>query len=198
MGPRAIGHHQVHVESDEERRQDSEKKGGKGPEPDDGAEVWSVSAEVEGHHLATGTESVVVLWGGRRTSVPLARYEIHTEAVTSVRFRGGREPLLLLHHRLPLDGAAVLERALRLHRALVLVAHLPQHLHLLAPHVRHRAAARLDPRLPLRARRAHAQGRHGGGRARGGGARRVPHPGALLGLEDRPSISDDAASAMLI
>ena len=47
-------------------------------------EVWSVS--VQSHLLAAGTESAVVVWDVRHTSTPLARYELHTEAVTQVRF----------------------------------------------------------------------------------------------------------------
>lgn len=63
---------------------------------DDGTEVWSVSVAPSSHLLAAGTETAVVLWDLRRTARPYARYEVHTEAVTQVRFRpGGGEPLLL-------------------------------------------------------------------------------------------------------
>ena len=57
---------------------------------DDGAEIWSVSVEPHlGHLIAMGTESGVVLWDVRRASAPLARYDVHTEAVTQVRFNPG-------------------------------------------------------------------------------------------------------------
>lgn len=59
------------------------------PAADDGSEVWSVSVEPEAHLVATGTETAVVLWDVRRLTTPLARYEVHTEAVTQVRFRPG-------------------------------------------------------------------------------------------------------------
>ena len=50
----------------------------------DGDEVWCVSAQNAGHLLAAGTESGVLVWDVRKPSAPLARYEVHTEAVTQV------------------------------------------------------------------------------------------------------------------
>ena len=55
-------------------------------------EVWSVSAE--GSYLAAGTNKAVVVWDVRQTRTPLARYEMHTEAVTQVRFVPGTRRLV--------------------------------------------------------------------------------------------------------
>ena len=66
---------------------------GSGREADAGNdEVWSASADA--FLLAAGTETAVVLWDVRKAARPITRYEVHTEAVTAVRFRphsgGGR------------------------------------------------------------------------------------------------------------
>jgi len=56
---------------------------------DVGEDIWSVHIEGSSPSLALGCESAVVVWDLRRTATPLARYEIHTEAVTQVRWRPG-------------------------------------------------------------------------------------------------------------
>lgn len=48
-------------------------------------EIWSLDLG-QTHILATGTESAVVLWDARKPEAPLCRWEVHTEAVTQVRF----------------------------------------------------------------------------------------------------------------
>ena len=58
----------------------------------DDDEVWSVSAE--GLYVAAGTNNAVVVWDVRQTARPLARYEMHTEAVTQVRFLPGSRHLV--------------------------------------------------------------------------------------------------------
>ena len=61
---------------------------------DDGTEVWSV--DVKAQMLAAGTESGIVIWDVRHTATPLTRYEVHTEAVTQVRFCATDERPLLI------------------------------------------------------------------------------------------------------
>jgi len=51
-------------------------------------EVWSISAS-DGPLLAAGTDKAVVLWDLRKASAPVASLEVHTEAVTAVRFQPG-------------------------------------------------------------------------------------------------------------
>jgi WD40 repeat protein len=56
-------------------------------------EAWSVSAD--GQLIAVGTETAVLVWDARKLASPLATYEVHTEAVTQVRFRPGGHGVLL-------------------------------------------------------------------------------------------------------
>lgn len=65
--------------------------GGDGGSSSGNDEIWSCAADA--FALAIGTETAIVLWDVRKTSKPVARYEVHTEAVTAVRFKpntGGR------------------------------------------------------------------------------------------------------------
>ena len=41
-----------------------------------------------------GTETGVVVWDVRKTQAPFARYEVHTESVSQVRFQGAGSALL--------------------------------------------------------------------------------------------------------
>ena len=56
-------------------------------------EVWSLSLGAS-HQLAAGTESAVVIWDLRKTAKPLCRWEVHTEAVTQVRYLNDSARLL--------------------------------------------------------------------------------------------------------
>ena len=47
---------------------------------------WQRHALSEGQLLAAGTSSAVLVWDVRKPSSVLRRYEVHTEAVTQVRF----------------------------------------------------------------------------------------------------------------
>ena len=48
-------------------------------------EVWSVSAG-EGHLVAAGTQTAVVIWDVRSANKALCRWEVHTDAVSQVPF----------------------------------------------------------------------------------------------------------------
>lgn len=57
-------------------------------------EVWSVSAST-GQLVAAGTQSAVLVWDVRSAARPLHRFEVHTEAVSAVRFQPGSPTTLL-------------------------------------------------------------------------------------------------------
>ena len=60
-------------------------------------EIWTAASEGGSNLLAAGTESAVAVWDVRKANAaPVARYEVHTEAVTQVRFKpaGGSGILL--------------------------------------------------------------------------------------------------------
>jgi len=50
-------------------------------------EAWSVA--VDGHLVAAGAGCAVLVWDVRRGGRPMRTYEVHTEAVTQVRFKPG-------------------------------------------------------------------------------------------------------------
>jgi len=57
-------------------------------------EVWSVSVS-DGPLVAAGTQAALLLWDVRRADTPAARLEVHTEAVSAVRFQPGSATALV-------------------------------------------------------------------------------------------------------
>jgi len=57
-------------------------------------EVWSISPG-EGHLLAAGTQTSVLVWDLRHATKPVSQWEVHTDAVTQVRFQPGSATTLL-------------------------------------------------------------------------------------------------------